>query len=132
MDRKDELVKGWLHRAEHDLGIARLALEHQPEYTDVICFHCQQAVEKLLKAYLTHRDIPFKRTHSLTYLLDLLDEKEQMSDDLYSMAEELEGYAVEIRYPDDWQEPTQEEGREAYRIAIAIREVVLGKMASDE
>jgi len=35
------LVRDWVKKAEHDFGMARLALEHEPEYTDQICFHCQ-------------------------------------------------------------------------------------------
>jgi HEPN domain-containing protein len=31
-----------------------LTLDNKPAYTDIICYHCQQAVEKYLKAYLVH------------------------------------------------------------------------------
>ena len=41
MDNRDELIKEWIHKAEHDLGMAELALENKPEYTDSICFYCQ-------------------------------------------------------------------------------------------
>ncbi len=36
---------------------------------DLIGFHAQQAVEKLLKAVLAARDVPFPRTHDLALLL---------------------------------------------------------------
>jgi len=71
MGNKAELIREWMHKAEHDLGMAELALENRPEYTDSICFHCQQAVEKYLKAYLVFLDIRFERKHNLGYLLDL-------------------------------------------------------------
>jgi HEPN domain-containing protein len=45
MDRF-ELAREWMHKAEHDIGMAELALGNKPEYTDAICFHCQQAAEK--------------------------------------------------------------------------------------
>ncbi len=61
MDRRNELIKEWIHKAEHDLGMAELALENKPEYTDSICFHCQQAVEKYLKAYLVFLDVRFEK-----------------------------------------------------------------------
>lgn len=121
MDKRNELVKEWIHKADHDIRMAKLALEHKIEYADSICFHCQQTVEKYLKAYL----IVFKKTHSLSYLLDLINEVDKVSDKMYSSAEILEGYAVEMRYPDDWYEPTEKEAREAYSIALKIREYIL-------
>ncbi len=67
MDRNIELIKEWIRKAEHDLGMAELALENKPEYIDSICFHCQQTVEKYLKAYLVSLDIRFEKKHSLSY-----------------------------------------------------------------
>jgi len=128
MDNKTKLIKEWIHKAEHDLGMAELALENKPEYTDSICFHCQQAAEKYLKAYLVSLDIRFEKKHGLSYLLDLIDEKEKVSDEFYEMAEKLEDYAVEIRYPDDWFEPEAEDAKEALEIARKVKEFVLNKI----
>ena len=127
MDRA-ELGKEWVRKAEHDLGMAELALENKPDYTDSICFHCQQTVEKYLKAYLVFLDVRFEKKHSLSYLLDLINEKEEVSDEFYEMVEKLEGYAIETRYPDDWFEPTLEEAKEAHEIAKKVKEFVLNKI----
>ncbi|MFH1963298.1 MAG: HEPN domain-containing protein [bacterium] len=123
-----ELIKEWIHKAKHDLGMAGLALENKPEYTDSICFHCQQTVEKYLKAYLVFLDIRFEKKHGLSYLLDLINEKEKVSDEFYEMLENLEDYAVEIRYPDDWFEPTLDEAKDVYEIAKKVEEFVLEKI----
>ena len=40
----------------------------------------------------------------------------------------LTDYAVEIRYPDDWYEPSMEETKEAYAIALKVKEFVLKKL----
>jgi HEPN domain-containing protein len=61
MDKKLDLVKEWMHKAKNDLGIAKLAIDNKAKYTDAICFHCQQSVEKNLKAYLIDQDIKFKK-----------------------------------------------------------------------
>ncbi len=71
MDNRNELIKEWINKAEHDLGMAELAMNNKPEYTDSICFHCQQAAEKYLKAYLVFLNIRFEKKHNLGYLLDL-------------------------------------------------------------
>jgi HEPN domain len=40
---------------------------------DVLGFHAQQAVEKMIKAVLANSHVAYERTHNITYLLTLLD-----------------------------------------------------------
>jgi len=47
MDRIADLVREWMHKAEHDLGMALLAMENRPDFADAICFHCQQAAREI-------------------------------------------------------------------------------------
>jgi len=49
----EQRVKEWLLLAEGDLKIAKDELNTPDPFTNAICFHCQQCVEKYLKAYLT-------------------------------------------------------------------------------
>ena len=71
---KDE-VNDWIEKADHDLGSAKIIYLHLPEYFDTIAFHCQQAVEKYIKAVLIFENIEFQRSHDLVYLLELLSQK---------------------------------------------------------
>jgi len=61
----------WVRKAEADFATAQRehAVEVEPNY-DAVCFHSQQAVEKLLKARLQEADIAFRKIHDLTVLLD--------------------------------------------------------------
>jgi len=104
--------------------MAQLALEHKSEYTDSICFHCQQYVEKILKGYLTCLDIDFSKSHSLVYLVDMINTKEKVSEELYSIAELLDDYAVGIRYPGNCYEPTREDATNAYDAALKIKNTI--------
>jgi HEPN domain-containing protein len=110
------------------LGLAELAITNKPEYKDLICFHCQQCAEKCLKAYLILLNIQFKKGHSLIYLLDLLAEKERVPYSLYETAEILEDYGVEVRYPCDWTQLTEEDMHEAYQAALKIKEFIEQKI----
>jgi HEPN domain-containing protein len=119
MDEKPDtrlLVRQWLEKAGHDRGIAETLMIQQSPYTDGICFHCQQAVEKMLKAALIARGIPFKRNHNLAYLADLLSEEAAIPDAFRDDLEHLEDYAVEVRYPDAMVEPTATDAQEAVSI----------------
>lgn len=48
-----------------------------------------------------------------------------------SAADILTDYAVEIRYPDEWYEPTLEEAKEAYEMALNIKLFVLEKLKKE-
>ena len=124
----DEYLQNWLIKAEHDLKAAENELKAAAEdmLTDVICFHCQQAAEKFLKACLIARKIEFGKTHNLKLLLEMCanQDKEFSGIDLGK----LSFYAVQVRYPDDFYMPTPQEAREAFGVAVAIKRFVLGKL----
>ena len=67
---------------------------------EVIGFHAQQAIEKLLKALLSHRRVAFRRTHDLTELLDLLAAEGVTVPQEIAEARRLGPYAAEFRYED--------------------------------
>ena len=128
MNDKIEIVKQWIEKADHDLGTAQVTYLYLPLYRDTIAFHCQQSAEKYLNGYLLFLEIPFKRQHSLNYLLGLISEKISISEALYLNASELEEFAVEIRYPDTLIELTDIEIHQAFDIAKMIRAFVLTQM----
>ena len=53
-----EILRQWVRKAEHDLEAVRriMAVDEGCPY-DTACFHCQQAIEKYLKALLTLSDV---------------------------------------------------------------------------
>lgn len=55
----------WLAKAALDLRGARIDLAAAPPLLEDALFHCQQAVEKSLEAYLVWHDAVFRKTHSV-------------------------------------------------------------------
>ena len=84
--------------------------------------------ENDLKGFLLFHDISFKRQHSLNYLLGLLSQKIEITNELYDNASELEDFAVEIRYPDTSVELSNDEILHAFKIVKLIRSFVLVQM----
>ena len=83
----------------------------------------------MIKAYLIKKDIKFAKTHSLSYLLDLISNGgEQVTNELYSLAEILEDYAVGIRYPGNGFEPTYDDAMEAFNAVEKIRSIFQHKI----
>ena len=62
----------WVERAEGDYTVAKENQQGQNLVNHVICFLAQQCVEKYLKAWLQEASIPFRRTHNLEELLNLI------------------------------------------------------------
>jgi HEPN domain-containing protein len=125
MSVKDELIDEWIEKADHDLGSAKLIYLHIPKYFDTIAFHCQQAVEKYLKSVLIFYDIDFQRSHNLVYLLELLSRQMEISDQTYDNAILLNGFSVQIRYPDKSIYLTKEELETSIQIAQDFREFAI-------
>lgn len=94
-----DLVKEWLTKGRQDLDSARFLSDMKPLPKDIIGFHCQQAVEKCLKAYLVFHDIEPPRSHDLLYLktkCKSIGGIPELDDTILSR---LNPYAVEHRYP---------------------------------
>jgi HEPN domain-containing protein len=58
-------VGEWIELANQDEASARYLFGMRPLPLEVICFHCQQAVEKTLKAVLAKHRLDIPRTHDL-------------------------------------------------------------------
>jgi HEPN domain-containing protein len=131
--RKKKVVLRWLQKAESDIKVARHILEMDDPPTDAICFHCQQAIEKYLKAFLTCHDVQVKKTHDLGMLLEMCLEidKEFESMDKGKIAS-LTPFAVEIRYPDEIYTPTIDESKNALETALKVKEIVFKKLNIEE
>ena len=131
MNAPPDEIKAWLTKAKSDLDSARILIEHKSANYDTACFHCQQAAEKALKAFLVSRNVAFERVHVMTYLVDLCVAQNQAFNDLREKAELLSPYAVEIRYPGDALEVPREDAEEAYTAAVTLWEFVLKQLPAD-
>jgi len=92
MSEQVEEIGEWIEKADHDLGSAKIIYLHLPDYFDTIAFHCQQAVEKYLKALLVYYCIEFSRSHDLVYLLELLSRKIEIDDSKFRRAFSLNNF----------------------------------------
>jgi HEPN domain-containing protein len=74
-------------------------LASDPQLHDSLAgFHAQQAVEKALKAVLSHWGVVYRRTHDIAELLDLAADSGLGAPPHADRLDELNPYAVEYRY----------------------------------
>lgn len=89
-----------LRKAESDLAAARALAAELDQHDEAIGFHSQQAVEKAVKAVLTLAQIEAPRTHDLTFLVELLNERGIEAPTVLIESEWLTPWAVTTRYDD--------------------------------
>ncbi len=121
MNGQIEEIKDWIEKADHDLGSAKIIYLHLPDYFDIIAFHCQQSVEKYIKAILIYYKIDFIKSHDLVYLLDLLSRKIEIDELKFKKAFTLNNFGVQIRYPNKIIKLSKDELETAIQISEEFR-----------
>lgn len=120
-------LRHWLEKAEHDLRTAEVALDLSRPITDTAAFHCQQAVEKLLKGYLFWRDHDFETIHDLRALALKCASLDSEFRQWVERVGPLTAYAVRFRYPGP-NDPKLEEVRGALAIAHEMQAFVIERL----
>lgn len=92
-------TKAWMSKAWRDLETARRAVADQPPFYDVAVYHCQQAAEKAVKAFLVRHGQPYEKTHDIEVLVDIAGEIEPGFRQWADAADALTPYATRFRYP---------------------------------
>ena len=116
-------AKRWMDYAENDLAVAKhLLTTFHPKPLEIICYHCQQAAEKAVKAIYIALGIPggVPRKHDLTFLLEQMKYRIPVTEELMDHADELNSYSVVVRYPNEIQIDEHE-----VRLSIRYAEEIL-------
>ncbi len=116
-----ETANTWLKRAKSNMARAKAGRVSSEILYEDLCFDAQQAVEKALKSLCVIHEIVFPKTHDVAYLIELLEKKNVTVPEDVQNAKTLTSYAVETRYPGDY-EPVDEDD---YFKAIEIADKVL-------
>lgn len=118
------VARRWIAKADEDLTAAERLIALDDSLAAVVCFHAQQAVEKLLKALLVFAGVPFARTHDVIQLVQLLPGDLAPPVPLADLAP-LNRYAVEARYPIGEEPISGEEARAAIAVSRRVRAATL-------
>lgn len=90
----------WLSFADHDLKSAEVLLGEGLIAASL--YHCQQAVEKALKAFLVSKEHEPRKTHDLIGLTRLCMQELDVFEDILEDVVEINPFATQTRYPDDY------------------------------
>ncbi|GHV56836.1 hypothetical protein AGMMS49579_21880 [Spirochaetia bacterium] len=107
----EDKIKQWIEIADKDFATANhIALTMHPVPDEIVCFHCQQAVEKYLKGFLVFHDVEPPKIHDLTELLELCINIAANFSSKYDKCDILTQYGVLPRYPNEM--PIEKEDRD--------------------
>lgn len=122
------MIKAW-----RDLETARRVAEAVPPFYDVAVYHCQQAGEKAVKAYLIHHRKSYEQTHDIEVSVDIACEIDSSFSTLSDAADALTPYATRFRYPNSTFaiEPESDEFDEALQNAETIYNFVLQRLPAE-
>ena len=123
-----KLTEEWLLYANNDLCAAETLIKEDYPLTNIVVFHCQQAIEKYLKAFLVENDIPIIKTHDLVRLNKIIREIKDLGIDRENLAIVNEVYS-ESRYPGDFGllpggMPTNKQAEEFIAYAKEVKRVI--------
>ena len=113
-------TRPWVRKAEDDYQTARRLLDGKTRLHDQICFHCQQAAEKYLKAILQEQGAAVPRSHDLPDLHHLLLAHNPSLRGLRRSLVFLTQFAVDFRYPGAY--ATARQARAAFRNLERVRQ----------
>jgi len=121
-------IQRWIQKADHDHRAAQALLDQTPSITDAAAFHCQQAVEKLLKAYPCSRGAELEPTHDLRVLANICAEHDAAFETLRDTVAPLTAFAVRFRYPGPV-DPPVEKVRDAITVIDKVHQFVMDRLA---
>ena len=91
--KNEKILKEWMEFARMYLLTAKHLYEHMyPKPLEIICYHCQQAIEKFLKGVLISKGVTIKKTHDLGLLAEMLQEYTEMDEKYLEMCDDLTPY----------------------------------------
>ena len=111
------IFSDWLLYSENDLDAAQYLFDRPyRKQVEIVCYHCQQAVEKALKAYLVAHGDEAPKIHDLAALCRLCALYDEAFLAQLEPCGDLSLYVAGARYPNKI-EITEQDAKEALHMA---------------
>ena len=129
MSINNPIVNEWIYFAQMDYYDCALHLSQtrRPAPVEIICYHCQQSVEKILKAYIIAKGNILVKTHDLEVLIEQCKQYSFDFDNYAKSCFTLTTYVTSTRYPPK-PELTEQHMEQALKDALGILEFTKSKL----
>jgi len=129
MKKNNATYREWLDKATDDIKVAEL-LVLKRKTPALACFHCQQAVEKYLKAFLIYHHVNPGRIHGLVALANRGSKIEPNLKVFKEQLAMLDAYYIPTRYPGEKEPYTLKDGRVALTAARLVTDFITKRLPS--
>ena len=116
--------------AEEDLESAKILANHYKPKIEIACYHCQQSVEKALKAFLSYHNVKFRYIHDLEDLCNDCQKIDMSFSTLQKECKMLNKYVTQTRYSRNYL-LTEHQMNQAIKFAEKILNIVKEKTKKD-
>jgi HEPN domain-containing protein len=129
MNTNNPAVNEWIYFAQMDYYDCALYLaqNRRPAPVEIICYHCQQSVEKILKGYIAAHGGTIIKTHDLKVLIEQCRQYSSDFDDYAKSCFALTAYISSTRYPPK-PELMEQDMERALKDALEILEFTKSKL----
>jgi HEPN domain-containing protein len=124
-----ERYESWLERAKSSHELSKAVISDSIFLED-LCYQAQQSVEKAFKGLLIYYNVEPEFTHNIGILLKELEKHTEIPDKIKESMD-LTNYAVQTKYPGDYEEITKKEYDEAVKIAKICLDWVENKITEE-
>ncbi len=112
--------RDWYGKSAADLKSARILFDNDADY-GIVAFHCQQAIEKILKSYILKKESVVAEGHSLIFLCKKAAAYDPKFKGFMKDCAYINQFYIETRYPADIpMDMTRDEARECISITDKI------------
>jgi HEPN domain-containing protein len=121
---KDSLdVNEWIRFAQMDYDVAKnMSIMFHPIPLEIVCYHCQQSAEKVLKAYAIAQGEPLIKTHDLKVIITQCVKYDESFNHYAKHCAILTPYALISRYPINEDAVNEQDMKTALENAFVILE----------
>ncbi|MGH7028927.1 MAG: HEPN domain-containing protein, partial [Stellaceae bacterium] len=124
-------VERWLAVANVDRRTALACLADEPPLLESAAFHCQQAVEKLLKGFLVLARKRSRKTHSLCELGAMAEASFPDIAEHVAAAKNWSKWAFVYRYPSEGGTAAPEPDEDELRRALAVIDALAARLGAE-
>ncbi|MDR2491185.1 MAG: HEPN domain-containing protein [Spirochaetaceae bacterium] len=107
--------ESWIDRAKSSYELSKAVISNDIYFED-LCYQAQQAAEKSLKGLMIYYGMETEFTHNIGLLLNELEKYTEIDDSIKNTMN-LTNYAVQTRYPGEYNDITKTEYEEAVKLA---------------
>jgi HEPN domain-containing protein len=127
MDEINEAQR-WIEYAQNDFEAATiLSTQLKPKF-EIVCYHCQQCAEKMLKGYIAFRGGKLQKVHDLVVLCEYCSTYDPDFEKIVTNCSDLTIFSSEVRDPNIL-EIDSFHMQNAIADTVIIREFILSKIS---